>query len=167
MALASAQSAAIDGNFARADSTLAWFATEYPGTHEALETAYWRALFRMDPSNPQTSLPAAIASLDAYIGDSRRREHLTEALSLRRVARQLDGLSRIAANAMSAAKEATTTAANAKAQVADANARVDAAKQETPPAAEHEIRRLKDELAKANAELDRIRKRLSQPPPKP
>jgi molecular chaperone GrpE (heat shock protein) len=51
-------------------------------------------------------------------------------------------------------------------QVADANARADAAKAE-PPTSADEIKRLKDELAKANAELDRIRKRLAQPPRKP
>jgi hypothetical protein len=33
-----------------------------------------------------------------------------------------------------------------------------------PAAAEAEIKRLKDELAKANAELERIRRRLAQPP---
>jgi len=36
-----------------------------------------------------------------------------------------------------------------------------------PAAAEAEIKRLKDELAKATAELERIRKRLAPPPGKP
>jgi hypothetical protein len=86
---------------------------------------------------------------------------------MRRIAGQIEGLNRLAANAMSQAKDASSAASNAKAQVADANARADAAKSETPPTSEQEIRRLKDELAKANAELDRIRKRLSIPPTKP
>jgi hypothetical protein len=34
-----------------------------------------------------------------------------------------------------------------------------------PTPADAEIKRLKDELAKANAELERIRRRLAQPPP--
>jgi hypothetical protein len=34
-----------------------------------------------------------------------------------------------------------------------------------PTASDVEIKRLKDELAKANAELERIRRRLAQPPP--
>ena len=35
-----------------------------------------------------------------------------------------------------------------------------------PSPADAEIKRLRDELAKANAELERIRRRLSQPPPR-
>ena len=50
------------------------------------------------------------------------------------------------------------------------DARIDAPKPTTTTeapqtAADAEIKRLKDELAKANAELERIRRRLAQPPP--
>lgn len=162
-AVALARSMALEKQFDAADSTLAQFATRYPGTPEAVETVYWRALFKMDPANPHGSVPAAMSMLDGYLGDTREREHVVEAAGLRRVAGQLDALSRLAANAMTQAKDATSVAANAKAQAADATARADAAKTEAPPSAESEIKRLKDELAKANAELERIRKRLSQP----
>jgi hypothetical protein len=162
--IAAARSFAIDGTFGRADSTLAKFAADYPGSPEALETKYWRALFKMDPTNAGGSLGAAIPVLDQYLAESRPREHLAEAMTLRRLASQLEALNRVASSAASQAREATSTAANAKAQVADANARADAAKADGTDA---EIKRLKDELSKANAELERIRKRLSQPPPKP
>lgn len=160
-----ARTYASDGKFESADSVLADFALRYPGTLNALETAYWRAVFKMDPMNPRASMPGASSSLDAYLADTRPREHVVEATVLRRIAGQLDGLNRLAATAMTQAKDANSAATTAKAQAADANARADAAKE--APAMEAEIKRLKDELAKANAELDRIRKRLSIPPRRP
>jgi hypothetical protein len=161
-ALGLAQQRATDGRLDAADSALAEYAIRHPGTSEALETAYWRALYKLDPNSPRTSLTSAMASLDAYLGDSRPRQHVAEATVLRRLAGELDGLSKQAAAATAQAKDATVIAANAKAQAADAKA--DAKVAEAPPTAE-EFKKMKDELAKANAELERIRKRLSQPPP--
>ena len=165
-ALAEAESRVGDAKFDAADSILADFATRFPGTSQALETAYWRSIVRLDPANPHGSVPNAMAALDGYLADPRPRQHAIEAATLRRIAGQLDGLNRVAANAVAQAKDATITAKDAKAEAADAR---DAAAKasDTPPTADAEIKRLKDELAKANAELDRIRKRLSQPPPKP
>ncbi|MDB4875922.1 MAG: hypothetical protein JWM41_2368 [Gemmatimonadetes bacterium] len=168
-ALSAAQKDVADGRYDTADSVLADFATRYPGTPEAVETTYWRALLRMDPNNPRQSLTTAMASLDGYLADQRPRHHVAEATIIRRVAGQLDGLNKLAANAMAQAKDATSTAKDAKAQAADAAAAAAAATAkatDVPPSADAEIKRLKDELAKANAELDRIRKRLAQPPPK-
>lgn len=160
-----AQHRAADGKFDVADSVLADFATRYPGTSEALETTYWRAIFQLDPTNPRASLTNAMAGLDGYLADPRPRQHITEATTIRRVAGQLDGLNRLAANAMAHANDATAIAKDSKAQAIDAR---DAAAKaaDTPPPGDAEIKRLKEELAKANAELERIRKRLSQPPPK-
>jgi hypothetical protein len=165
--LTSAQQNVSSGRFETADSVFADFATRYPGTKEAVETTYWRALLRMDPNNPRQSLTSAMASLDGYLADARPRKHVAEAATIRRVAGQLDGLNKLAANALAQAKDATVTAKDAKAQAADAAAAAAAAtKAADAPTADAEIKRLKDELAKANAELDRIRKRLAQPPPK-
>jgi len=165
--LDSAQSQALAGRFGAADTTLAAFALRFPGTTEALETAYWRALFDLDPTNPHSAVPDAMASLDAYLGDKRPREHVAEATTLRRIAGQIDALNRQVASAVSQAKDATVVAANARAQVSDANARADAAKNENASSADVEVKRLRDSLAKVNAELERIKKRLAQPPPKP
>jgi hypothetical protein len=162
-----ARNQALVGRFGAADTTLAAFATRYPGSDETLETAYWRALLALDPTNKQGSTSNAMALLDGYLGDMRPRAHVTEATIVRRVAAQVDGLTRLAANAMAQANAATATAANAKAQASDANARAEVAKGEVTSSQDTEVKRLKDELAKANAELDRIKKRLSQPPPKP
>ena len=165
--LATAQSMALEKRFDAADSTLARFAILYPRTPQALETAFWRGLFKMDPANPNATLATAISLLDTYLEDSRDSDHVAEARTMRRAAAKLEGLTRVAENAVSEAREASNTAANAKAQAANANARAEAAKTEATPSTDAEVKRLKDELAKANAELERIRKRLTQPPQKP
>jgi hypothetical protein len=167
--LAIAQDSAGKNAFDAADSALAKFANRYPGTSEALETAYWRALYKMDPSNRASSMPQAMAGFDRYLADSRAKRHMSEATTLRRVAAQIDGLNKLAANAMAQTNAANANAANARAIAADA--RADAAKTAADAtgtsSADAEIKRLKDELAKANAELERIRKRLAPPPPQP
>ncbi len=165
-ALPIARAYANDGKFDAADSVLADFAARFPGTQTALETAYWRAVFKMDPTNPNASMPMASSALDAYLANNGPRDHVSEATVLRRIAGQVEALNRLAASAMTQAKDASSVAASAKAQAADAAARADA-KTDPPASSEAEIKRLKDELAKANAELDRIRKRLSIPPGKP
>jgi hypothetical protein len=149
-ALATAQGRVGDAKFDAADSILADFATRFPGTSQALETAYWRSIFRLDPTNPRGSVPNAMAALDGYLADPRPRQHTIEAATLRRIAGQLDGLNHVAATAVAQAKDATNTAKDAKAEAADAR---DAAAKasDTPPTADAEIKRLKDELAKANA----------------
>jgi hypothetical protein len=163
--LALSEAYASRADFGAADSTLAAFATHFPGSAEALETTYWRALYKLDPSNRGSSVPSAMASLDAYLTDTRPRTHVSEAITLRRLAGQLDALNKLAASATSQAKDANARAATATdakdtAKPADSSAAAAAG-------ADAEIKRLRDELAKANAELDRIRRRLSQPPPRP
>ena len=165
--LDAARSEALASNFGAADTTLAKFALQFPGTSEALETAYWRALFELDPSNPRAATPDAMASLDAYLASPLPKQHVAEATTLRRIAAQIDKLNKLVANATAQAKDASVVAANARAQVSDANARVEAAKSNDGGSSDAEIKRLRDSLAKVNAELERIKKRLAQPPPKP
>jgi hypothetical protein len=168
VALASAQSRAASGEFATADSILAGYAMRHPGTHETLETAYWRAVFKLDPSNKDATMFDVMASLDAYLRDPRPRDHAIEAGTLRRTAARIDGLTRAAEAASAQAKDASSAAADAKAAAADAKAdatKVDASASAAAADKDAEIRRLRDELAKANTELERIRKRLSTPPP--
>jgi hypothetical protein len=163
--LSRAQHSAARGEFDAADSALTDFATRYPTSDEALETSYWRALFELDPSNRAESVSDAISLLDAYLAATRPREHVVEANTMRRVAGQLDALNRLAASAIAQAKDANAAAAIARAL---SDARIEtprAAAESTSTSADAEIKRLKDELAKANAELERIRRRLAQPPP--
>lgn len=155
---------ATEGKFAEADSILARFARQYPDTPEALETAYWRALFDLDPSNHAASFSTAIASLDAYLSEKKPREHTAEAATLRRMAGHMDALNKLAATALAEAKD--TSGIRVTAPDARVEAKPPAAGDVSlPTPADAEIKRLKDELAKANAELERIRRRLAQPPP--
>ena len=159
--LETSKSDAARGAFGAADTVLAAFASAYPGSPEALETWYWRGLFRMDPSNQHSSMISAIASLDKYLGDQRPREHLVEATTLRHLASEIDGLNQLAASQMEQAKEATPPTA----PVIEVRPEVTKVNTDAQAASDAEIKRLRDELAKANAELERIKKRLAQPPP--
>jgi hypothetical protein len=155
-----AQVDAANGQFAAADSVLSGFALRHQGSREALETAYWRAVYALDPQNRGGSMTDAMALLDGYLGDPRPREHVVEATTLRRIAAELQELHRTAAVSASEAREANKDAASAKAAAADAKS-ADANNSDAA-----EVKRLREELAKANAELERIKKRLA-PPGKP
>jgi hypothetical protein len=156
---------AAEGKFPAADSLLARFAAQYPGTREAIETSYWRALFDLDPSNHLSSFSNSIASLDQYLAQKRPLDHAAEAATLRRIAGHMDQLNKLAATALAEARDTSVamrvTAPDVRGDVKPAVAG-DVA---SPTPADVEIKRLKDELAKANAELERIRRRLAQPPP--
>ena len=162
--LAIAQAYAGRGEFGAADSALTGFAARYPGSEEALESAYWRAVYKLDPSNRDLSLETAIASLDTYLADTRPHQHTSEARTLRRIAGELDRLNRLAGNAL--AQQIKDVSAAPAARAAN-EPRTDAPKPAADSAAQDEIKRLREELAKANAELERIRRRLAQPPGKP
>ena len=156
---------AAEGKFPAADSLMARFAAQYPDTHEAIETTYWRALFDLDPSNHLASFSSAIASLDDYLTHKRPLDHAAEAATLRRIAGHMDQLNKLAATALAEARD-TSVAMRATAPDVRTDAKPPVAGDvAVPTPADVEIKRLKDELAKANAELERIRRRLAQPPP--
>lgn len=155
--LAAAQDQAGRAEFEAADSLLGRFAREHAGRHGALEAEFWQGVFRLDPSNRTGSMSSGLAALDAYLADPRPHDHASEALTLRRVAAQLDAANRLAASATIAAHEATAP------NRSTAESRPD---QRSADASADEIKRLKEELAKANAELERIKRRLAQPPGK-
>jgi hypothetical protein len=154
---------ATEGKFGVADSLLIRFAAQYPGTHEARETAYWRALFDLDPANHTASFRDAMASLDAYLSDRRPREHGAEATTLRHIAGHMDELNKLAATALAEAHDTSAAKATASDGRSETKPAV-AGDVAVPTPADIEIKRLRDELAKANAELERIRRRLAQPP---
>ena len=122
-------------------------------------------MYKLDPSNRDLSIESAIASLDGYLADTRPHQHAAEARTLRRVAGELDRLNRLAGNALAQQIKDVNAAPSTTAGATEA--RGETAKPSADTAAQDEIKRLKDELAKANAELERIRRRLAQPPGKP
>jgi hypothetical protein len=122
-----------------ADRALADFAQRFPDSPEAAEVPYWRAVYKLDPANPASTKDAA-ALLDAYLGGAPSGLHRVEATAFRKLIAALDA----------------RTAALAAQAVVPVPRPEDKAQQE-------ELLRLRDELAKANAELTRIRRRLAQP----
>jgi len=145
--LARTEAAAVAGRYVEAERWLTEFAARYPGTDEAQETVYWRAVLRLDPANRDGGLALSRALLDSYLRAEGALQHRTEAEVLRQLAVRLDTVGPVA------------SPTGVQAPVAGAPAdRVAELK-----AKDAEIQKLKEELAKANDELERIKKRLAQP----
>jgi hypothetical protein len=132
--------AARESRAAAADKALVDFARRFPGSPEAAEVPYWRAVYKLDPTNA-ASTREALALLDSYLADAPSGLHRTEATTMRRLATALDE--------RSAALAAATVAPTVP--------------KPEDRAHEEELTRLRDELAKANAELSRIKRRLARP----
>jgi len=124
-----------------ADRALSAFAQRYPSSPEASEVMYWRALLKLDPAN-STAVRESITMLESYLATAPAGTHRTEAGVLRRLALALEQRNATIA----AIPPATAVRPEDKAR-------------------DDEIARLRDELSKANAELDRIRRRLARPRP--
>ncbi len=145
--LAQADLATQQSRFGVADRLLVDFAERYPNTPETVEAGFWRALFDLDPSNTTAGVRDALALLDAYLTAPVTIAHRGAATALRRIAVALD-------------RTPTVVTVNQSAQAA--LGRTDP---KTDLSKDDEIQKLKGDLAKANAELERIKRRLTQPNP--
>lgn len=145
-ALATVQELVANGRHAEADSALAAFSATHLGTSESTEALYWRALVRLDPANAGATPRDALAAIDAYLAGGASLPHYQEALVLRRTASLLDGARRVPA------LEGPDTTSIAL---------------PVPPerlrATQDTVRALREELARTQAELERIRRRLRPP----
>ena len=146
--LAQAEVAAGDHRYAEADRLLADYAASNPGTNGATECAYWRGVFALEPENRDGSPEVAAALFDTYYKSNGALPHRLEANILRHLALRLQGQS---TTTVASAGAATATSAAPAERLADLKAK------------DAEIQRLKDELAKANDELERIKRRLTTP----
>lgn len=149
--LQQAEREAIASRFSAADRLLSDFAASHPNTSAAVETGFWRALLKLDAANQSASPREAIAMFDSYLATSAPVSHRGAATALRRVAVALDRPAAVVVTVPGSA----------------AGGRADA-KSDTRPddkSRDEEIQRLKDELTKTNAELERIKRRLAQPNP--
>ena len=147
--LTQAEAAASERRYADADRILANYATLHPGTTGAAESAYWRGVLALEPANQDGSPQVAIAFFETYGKSPGALPHRLEADILRHVAQKLQSLSQ-----QQPAVAGTTSSASTPAAAptpADVKAK------------DAEIQRLKDELAKANDELERIKRRLTAP----
>jgi hypothetical protein len=144
--LASAQRLADAGRFADADRQLAEFAISRPGSTEGAEADFWRALFKSDPLNSEVDVRDQLAAWDTYLHGGPSMPRYGEAQILRRMVEVIDST------------RAYIVAVRATAQARER-------------AKSDEVKRLSDELEKAVAELERIRRRLvpkpdeKKPPP--
>jgi hypothetical protein len=166
-ALAQAEREALATRFDVADRLLATFAAQHPGTHEGFESSFWRAVFKLDGANASASPRDAANLLDEYLRAPATAQHRGSATTLRRVAGALD-----ARNATVAADPSTPTSAPSTATPSSSSAaprtepRTETrAEERRDEKRDEEIQRLREELAKANAELERIKRRLAQPAP--
>jgi hypothetical protein len=140
IAVRRANLAADSGNYGNAERILAAYAAENPRTREAREILFWRALFKLDPGNTTSgSLTEGLATLDKYLADTATVAYRSEATVLKRLAITTQVLQ---AKALTPAVRDTTIVKTSN---------------------EAEVAALKAELAKANAELERIKKRLANP----
>lgn len=151
LARSDAARAVTAAQYAAADKLLANFAAQYQSTAEASEADYWRALYKADPANDSSSAHAAVVLLDAYLAAPLDSTHRAAALTLRRISIRLEQAT--AAAALASATQSTTPSTGLSTTRVDDKAR------------DEELDRVKEELAKANAELERIKRRLAQPKP--
>ena len=138
-AVAAAQKRAEAGDYSGADRILADFALKSKGTPEATEASFWRALYMVDPSNKTASIPEGLRAIDIYLATPGAKMYKPQALVIKRTAQSVQALK--------------------QAQIAPKISGRDT----VYVTREEEIAALKDQLAKANAELDRIKKRLANP----
>ena len=134
--LADAQRAAGAEQFDEADRILLRYGLKYQGTPEGAESDFWRAVFKADPSNPGPAARERIALFDAYLTAGPSAARYLEAMVFRRLLE-------------------TVTAT--RAALADFRGGADSRQR----AREDEIKKLSEDLDRAMAELDRIKKRLT------
>jgi len=118
------------------------------------DSLFASAVAQLGPNSKPASIDSAVAALDRYLALRGPQRHTNEAVALRHLAGQAQRLARVEA-ALQLAREAPVEA-----------------RRDTEPApkprsdeAVKEIQRLREELAKANEELERIKKRLATPKP--
>ena len=128
---------------------LPWTREARPNPDEGL---YYRALTLLDSSATTPSLHSTVYYLDRYLAASYKQDHAWEAVVLRRLVVESQELRRV-----QVALERDTGRSSGRRTETSGGEVV------RNDDASREIQRLKKELAKANAELERIRKRLANP----
>jgi hypothetical protein len=127
------------GDYPAADRILAEYALRHAGTPEAREIPFWRAMYIVDPQNRTASIAQGIRALDLYLASDGAIWYRPQAEVLRRTALVIQSIR----------QAQTPRQVNGRDTVFITR--------------EEEIAALRDQLAKANAELERIKKRLANP----
>jgi hypothetical protein len=150
------------GNYHAADRLLAEFTRIHPNTREARESAFWRAAYQVDPANSLGSLETGIVALDAYLANEPEGWYRNEASILRRTAVAAQGLAAGASRSWAPAPDTVVIVTESKATTP---APAQRSRDEEIAELRSQLARSKTELAQANAELERIKKRLANPSP--
>ena len=74
------------GDYAAADRILSEYALRVPGTAEAREISFWRAMYIVDPANRTASIAQGIRALDIYLASEGSLWYRPQAEVLRRAA---------------------------------------------------------------------------------
>ena len=127
------------GDYPAADRILSDYALRHQGTQEAREISFWRAMYIVDPANRTASVEQGIKALDIYLSSEGAIWYRPQAEVLRREALVLQ----------SVRQAPVPKQVNGRDTVFISR--------------EEETAALRDQLAKANAELERIKKRLANP----
>ena len=115
------------------------------------DSLYWKAVLHLDAMNQKGSNDSAVFYLDRYLAGDTTQTHRLEALVMRRLARDAMELAKVEAALRQARNSEPAKQTDHAPRRDEENVK--------------EIQRLKEELAKANEELERIRKRLASPKP--
>ena len=132
------KAAAAIGQFATADSILTAFERMAPQAPEVPESVFWRTMLRADPRNPAFSPADARHALEAYVSDPAAERRIEANVMLRML---------VLSDSLRTAQVAQRAAADARDKARD-----------------DEVQKLRDDLQRTQAELDRIKKRLGSKP---
>ena len=127
------------GDYPAADRILSDYALRHQGSQEAREVSFWRAMYIVDPANRTASVEQGIKAIDIYLASEGAIWYRPQAEVLRRTALVLQ----------SVRQAPVPKQVNGRDTVFISR--------------EEETAALRDQLAKANAELDLIKKRLANP----
>jgi hypothetical protein len=146
--LDSAQRLAADTEYDSADSLLAAFSRNQPGSIGAHEAIFWHGVILLESAKSRPRLLDAVSAFDGYLASSDSLPHRAEAQVLRRTAHLLDSLSQ---------SRSMDSVPALHLVVSDDSSKTSAREQELAKT----IKMLQDSLNTATAELERIKKRLS------
>ena len=127
------------GDYPAADKILADYSLKHQGTPEAREISFWRAMYIVDPANRTASIAQGIRALDIYLATDGTIWYRPQAEVLRRTALVIQQVRQAQMPKQATGKDTVFISR------------------------EEEVAALRDQLAKATAELERIKKRLANP----
>lgn len=136
------------GRHAAADSLLLDFARRHPSTRAAEEVLFWRALYKLDPRSSAATRAEGRSLMDSYVASDKTAWYRGQANVLRHLAREI----------VLAEQVARQTSGDTTVVISDTSPEGIAARDRV-------IRTQRAEIARLNAELERIKRRLATPTP--